>query len=870
MGKLHPGLLILILFYAAAAYPEEIRQTYYFAAPALTTEEGLSGIEMAGCHLARNAGRPMLPVFGATLLLPPGMRISRISAGTGEEKVIPGSFRLKSFPGSFPLSLPGGGTAEIPPDPAIYASSSAYPPSIISSVRRQNKKGYHLLKFNLHPVHYLPAEGKLSYFPRIDIHLYLRTEDRISSPADLFRGSNSDRDEISSLADNPGVTARYHLRRESGAPTSPPRGEDTYYHVIITDESLIGAFGRLRDHRNARWNSSTIVGTGWIYSHYSGTESGDNPDKIRDFIRDAYQNWDTRFVLLGGDHNLVPPRILYVEGVNNGALPDGKTDWNTLTAFMPSDIYYANLDGPFNYNGNDKWGEQSDGTAGGDIDLLAEVAVGRWPVAGEAETYYLTAKTIAYEDTASAYLNRAAMVGERLGFGGIADFAKPYLEEVRLGSDSHYYSTAGFAAEPWFDTTPTLYDQDLDPDRWPAAELAKLANGGVALINHLGHGNTYYAMKMNTSSLSQFTNTEPFLAYTQACKCGGFDHDDCWAEVLSTMEHGAFALVANARYGFGARESTDGPSQHFAREFFDSLLGEGMERLGEINTDSREDNIALIDQENIRWCFFQTNLFGDPALRITRGSPESAPYVQAGDYNGDGTSEISVFRPSSGLWAVRGVTRLYFGKNGDRPIPGDYSGNGSAFISVFRPETGLWALRGVSRFFYGMNLDSPVSADYDGDGSCDPGIYRPATGLWAVLNTTRTYFGAAGDEPIPGEYNGQGGSDIAVFRPRSGLWAMRGISRFYFGGPLDLPVPGDYDGDGTDEAAVFRPASGLWAVKNVTRLYLGIKFDLAVPSDYRGWGQKEIALFRPSSGLWFIREVTRLYFGESGDLPVTR
>lgn len=46
------------------------------------------------------------------------------------------------------------------------------------------------------------------------------------------------------------------------------------------------------------------------------------------------------------------------------------------------------------------------------------------------------------------------------------------------------------------------------------------------------------------------------------------------------------------------------------------------------------------------------------------------------DYNGDGTSDIAVFRKDSGLWAVRGITRAYFGGSADSPVPGDYDGDG--------------------------------------------------------------------------------------------------------------------------------------------------------------------------------------------------
>jgi len=240
------------------------------------------------------------------------------------------------------------------------------------------------------------------------------------------------------------------------------------------------------------------------------------------------------------------------------------------------------------------------------------------------------------------------------------------------------------------------------------------------------------------------------------------------------------------------------------------------------------------------------------------------------DYDGDGTSDIAIFRAGAGLWAIRGVTRVYFGSSADETTPGDYDGDGTTDIGIFRPDSGLWALRGVSRVYFGGDSDLPQQGDYDGNGTDDLGIYRSASGLWAIRGVTRMYFGGPADDPIPGYYNGDGTKDIGIFRPNSGLWAIRTISRIYFGGSLDSTVPGDYDGDGTWETGVFRPASGLWAIRGVTRSYFGSAADLPVPAGYRGTESDTIGIYRASSGLWAVEGVTRVYFGSDGDIPVTR
>ncbi len=244
--------------------------------------------------------------------------------------------------------------------------------------------------------------------------------------------------------------------------------------------------------------------------------------------------------------------------------------------------------------------------------------------------------------------------------------------------------------------------------------------------------------------------------------------------------------------------------------------------------------------------------------------------ADSGDYDGDGTTEIAVFRPASGLWAVRGVTRAYFGTASDVPVPADFSGNGTTEITVFRPASGVWAVRGVTRIYFGGPADDPVPGDYEGRGTAGAAIFRKSSGLWAVRGVTRMYFGGSADLPVPGYWAGDGRKSPAVFRPAPGLWAVRGLTRVYFGSSADEPVPGDYAGGGSWGPGIFRPASGLWALKGVTRAYFGGSADIPVPGRFQGDWADRPGVFRGTGGLWAVRGATRAYFGRSGDVPATR
>ena len=243
-------------------------------------------------------------------------------------------------------------------------------------------------------------------------------------------------------------------------------------------------------------------------------------------------------------------------------------------------------------------------------------------------------------------------------------------------------------------------------------------------------------------------------------------------------------------------------------------------------------------------------------------------------------NDYRAFRPDGGRLSILGTDWLDYSSTifAVEPCPqnfivggGDYGISGRSEIAVFRPSSGLWAIRGVSRLYFGAAGDLPVSGDYNGDGLAVPAIFRSVTGLWAARGISRCYFGSKGDFPVPADYEG-GFQNLAIFRPSTGLWAIRDVTRFYFGGAGDLPISGDYNGDGTVDPGIYRPSSGLWAIRDMTRLYFGSvdKGDSPLPLDVDGDGTIEPGIFRPDTGLWAIRGVTRVYFGTEGDFPASR
>ena len=274
----------------------------------------------------------------------------------------------------------------------------------------------------------------------------------------------------------------------------------------------------------------------------------------------------------------------------------------------------------------------------------------------------------------------------------------------------------------------------------------------------------------------------------------------------------------------------------------------------------------------------------------------SSGHVAPFDYDGDGRSDISVFRPTTGDWYLQrsadGFTGVNFGAGEDKIAPADYDGDGKTDVAVYRPSTGVWYVSNSSDgtftvHNFGVSEDLPAPADYDGDGKADICVFRPSTGTWYRLNSgdgefVVVQFGAEGDKPTIGDFDGDGKSDLAIFRPAEGAWyqAYSSDGTFFgeqFGVSTDRVTPADYDGDGKTDIAIYRPTEGLWYVKNsatstYTPYLFGIAEDIPVPGDYDGDGKADIGVFRPSNGTWYIANssdssYTIYQFGQSGDRP---
>lgn len=370
----------------------------------------------------------------------------------------------------------------------------------------------------------------------------------------------------------------------------------------MTRQALLEAFQPLVDLKES---DGLTVHVETVENILANSPGRDAAEKLRTFIRQAYTNWGIEYVLLGGDIATVPYRSAHGRCANQDGV-------------LPTDLYFACLDGTWNRNNDARWGEPTDGDDGGDVDLLAEVYVDRAPVDTPAQASVFVAKVIASETTGSLRPFAALCAGEFLGSPGAHGGAAldPLLPPLGNGS-------FGVA---WLD------DRPQDAAVWTAAEGLAALNRAPQLVFHHGHADETTVMRCSASSLGTLVNPTPFLLYSAGCDAGAFDNtfwSDCVGEALMQQSTGgAFAAILNSREGWFDARDPQRYSGEFQRRFLDELLTAGNTAPGRAHQLAKQAMVGLVETAGdmpYRWCYFDLVFFGDPH------APISTPTVAAID-----------------------------------------------------------------------------------------------------------------------------------------------------------------------------------------------------------------------------------------------
>ncbi|UCF07690.1 MAG: hypothetical protein JSW28_08620, partial [Thermoplasmata archaeon] len=519
-------------------------------------------------------GEPAISWMRVQLLIPYRHQVDDVRVYS-REQLLEGTYDIP--PTQPPVSLDvafEGDFEPVEPDPAVYASADPYPGEIYEVDGMQWACGYGTVTINLYPIQYVPQTGRVTLHSEIDIQVRC-TPAEFTHP---FRGLVSDRAFVEDEVINPETFETYPQPMAHGIGVIE---EPQYDYVIITTEAFVSAFQPLVDYKNTRVQegvdtsiNATIktvesITSDPAYWNVSNPVFNDTQAQIRSFIKDAYYNWATQYVVLGAHHPMVPARELH---------------YGTDTD-IPSDSYYGCLDGNMNADGDEYFGEYED-----DMDMEYDILVGRLPVKTTTDIQNYINKLIFYEQAPheSPWLKRTMLTGKAIygqTYGG--DFCD-YMEDT--------YYPENYARAKY-------YQRDL---MWDTGDHKATIDLGIHFMTYFDHGSPNYPHTWQW--VDTLENEEPFIYYNWGCSTMPIDSQSEVAGVhYLNRQYGAVANMGHSRTAYTG-------SNHMAYRFYECIFNEGRTTLGEAFAEARESHN--------RMHFMLLNLFGDPEIDIRAGEDD--------------------------------------------------------------------------------------------------------------------------------------------------------------------------------------------------------------------------------------------------------
>ncbi|MBN2465718.1 hypothetical protein JXD38_08890, partial [candidate division WOR-3 bacterium] len=671
-----------------------------------------------GCSTSE-PGYPNLPLAIYNVVIPPDAEVTGVDVVSLSTQTLSGEFNI--YPSQRPRVLANddrrmtnGASAFVPPDAKAYASSEAYPAQAVSFTRSGSMGGYRIASIQVAPVRYYAAEKRAEMVTRIKVAVhYQRNRHEVlrldQSQVDLM-GRN-----VRALVANPEQVAGW-------APATRLMADSLCDMLLITSNARAANFQAFADWKTRRGIKTVIMKTESIYASYSGR---DNPEKIRNCVKDYWQNHGLKWVLIGGDDGIVPVRTcrLTVE---------------EITEDIASDMYYADLQYSWDSNNNNLFGEMEDS-----VDLYYDVFIGRVPVDNASHVNTFFAKDTMFEKHQDTTRLKRAMYGSTMLFD-------PYHGKVI----NHIIA-------------------NTFPSGWTHAHLEDPDDGVYAdslsrgfQLSHVGaHGNPYTFSVMWRNEVSGLTNgfTRLNFVNSMACESGWFDNDECLAEALvNAANGGCVACMLNSRYGFGYPPAL-GPSELLDLQFYRYFVQGHATQFGTIGMLSKDYFRGLaMNQEVWRWCVFELNLFGDPTLHVWSETPGTLTVTAPGSVpTGIQTVRATV---KDGSAPVRGAL-VCLSKGSETYDRGWTNSQGWVDLLVAPASAGSLDLSASAQNYYPFDGLVPVSGSSNGpalvfaglriddpDGRLDAGdttdLYVSvknegavdATGTNAVLRTFCSYL----------------------------------------------------------------------------------------------------------------------------------
>ncbi len=591
------SLILICTMISLFATAQTIEKTYELGQPSISQIQGYEQIQFKDCMQSALAGQPSLPWHSISLMLPQGTEAASIEVELSDFQTLEGSHNLYPYQTALTYSDPV--RKAFVKDKALYASKSVYPAQTYGKLTTQYMNGVGFAFSAFTPVQYVPGTGEVRYATKATVRVTTTAAKTDHSRMLWLNGDNATR--AMRLAQNPEMLQTYNTR---------DRLIGGYELLLVTREQWVSTFDEYVAFYLARGLRTHVVALETILSTMSGR---DDAEKLRNFIIQEYEESGIMMVNLAGDVPDIPYRGFFCH-VDSG---DGYDDGG-----IPADLYFAALDGTWNDNNNNRWGEI------GEDDLLPEIGIGRMCFSNQTELDNMLHKSMTYQaEPVLGEFHKVIMAGEHLYDEPYLSNGSQYLELLIGTHDDNGYTTTGIPEN--YDFTRLYYEEGT----WSGYNLCMAINAGTQYVHHDGHANSEYVAGWVNSDITDANFYGPngvdhnyTFFHTSGCICGNFP-DNCILERMTKITNFAVATFGNSRYGWFNEGQTEGPAIHLHRETEDAYYNDRIPYGGMALREGKNATAPWVnapgqwEEGALRWNFYDLNMMGDVACSPWHDEP---------------------------------------------------------------------------------------------------------------------------------------------------------------------------------------------------------------------------------------------------------
>lgn len=593
------GLLVPALLLISISLSAEVVRVRLSSGP---VEFSGKGATVDGFKKLQVPGAPILPAKSTLIALPAGSNILSVEVALGEPERLSEAHLAIAFP-NLPLSGNGKATGNAIERwernrERFESSEASFPLKPVYHSRMSHFREIPFIRIVYFPL--VVKRNELYFYREVEVTITYSCRQAGEQLPEWVKGN------ASWLFDNWPQMEHYYA--------SAVR-DDSFDYVILTNDSLFGAFDTLVHWKTSIGFNVKLVSIDSVFAQYPG---GDNADRIRNFLVDKYQPWGVHYLLIGGNIDMVPMKVCF---------PDSEHNYDT-----PTDYYFAELTDDWDFDGDGYYGEYGQDSIG----FVPEVMVGRIPYNDGAMIEKIAKKTVDYERDTGPWKTNALLIGAFSNFYNEDHTGWPSCDGAVLMENVTDSLLTGWNCTRMYEQEglcPSLYPCDYDLTHGNV--ISVWSGGNFAITNWSGHGNSGGAYRkwwawddgdsvpesqeiswdvfIDESDAPYLDDSHPSIVFSASCSnAEGLDN-----LARSFIGNGASGIIAATTYGWytpGWEDPDDGNLMSLNYHFYRYLIAEE-ERVGD----------ALF---NAKIYYFNYLYFPDPWA----GDPEWTPQQNMLDY----------------------------------------------------------------------------------------------------------------------------------------------------------------------------------------------------------------------------------------------